>query len=193
METTKTDVRGNWGWVRPLAWGTAGALLLLPLVAMQVAPDSGVNWSVGDFVFAGLMLGAVGLAAELAVRISTSWSYRAGAALGLAAGFFLIWANGAVGYIGSEDNPYNLLFFGVIAIAFVGSLLAQFRAAGMAWAMGAAGLAHAAIGAGGFPADPITGPITLAFTAMWLTSAWLFHRAARETADIGRSGERHGR
>jgi hypothetical protein len=122
--------RRNWGWVRPLAWGAAACLILLPAAAMRFAPDSGVNWTLGDFVFAALMIGGVGLAAELAVRMSPNWSYRAGAALGLAAGFFLIWANGAVGYIGSEDNPYNLVFFAVIAVAFGGAVIAGFRARG---------------------------------------------------------------
>ena len=103
-------------WLRRIGWGTAVLLLLAPLVAMRFTTE--VNWTVGDFIFAGLLFGAVGLALELAVRISSSWYYRLGAGLGVAAGFFLIWANGAVGYIGSEDNPYNQLFFYVIAIAF---------------------------------------------------------------------------
>jgi hypothetical protein len=179
--TDMTDAsRRNWGWVRPLAWGAAAFLLLLPAAAMQFVPDSGVDWSLGDFVFAALMLGGVGLAAELAMRMSPSWSYRGAAALGLAAGFFLIWANGAVGYIGSEDNPYNLVFFGVIAVAFGGAVVAGFRAKGMALAMLAAAIAHAVAGGIGFPQDPRTGPITLAFVAMWLGSAALFRKAARE-------------
>jgi hypothetical protein len=179
--TDMTDAsHRNWGWVRPLAWGAAACLLLLPALAMKFAPDSGVDWSLGDFVFAALMIGGVGLAAELAVRMSPSWSYRGGAALGLAAGFFLIWANGAVGYIGSEDNPYNIVFFAVIAVAFGGAVLAGFRAKGMAIAMLAAGIVHAIAGGIGFPEDPRTGPITLAFVAMWLGSAALFRKAARE-------------
>jgi hypothetical protein len=127
--------------------------VLLPLIVMQLAPGAGVNWTLGDFIFAIMMFGAVGLAFELATRISTSWWYRGGAALGLAAGFLLIWANLAVGYIGSEDNPYNLLFFGVVAIALAGALLARFRARGMALAMLAAAIAHAAVGLGGVAAE----------------------------------------
>jgi hypothetical protein len=178
-QTIKSDDEPILRWLRLLGWGTAGLLLLAPLVAMQIAPDSGVNWTVGDFIFAAFLLGGVGLAAELAVRISTSWTYRIGAALGLAAGFFLLWANAAVGYIG-DDNPLNIVFVGVVALAFVGSLVARFRPRGMAVAMAAAGIAHFIAGAIGFPQDPITGPVTLVFTAMWLTSAWLFRNAARE-------------
>ena len=177
-EMTNGNARRGLGWVRPIAWGGAAALILLPLVAMQFTAE--VNWTVGDFIFAAMLIGGVGLAAELAVRISSSWSYRGGAALGLAAGFFLIWANGAVGYIGSEDNPYNLAFIGVVALAFAGALISGFRAKGMAVAMLVAGSAHAAAGLGGLAQDPRTGPITLVFVGMWLGSARLFHRAAGE-------------
>jgi hypothetical protein len=175
---TNSDGQRGWGWVRPLAWSCAAALILAPLIAMQFTSE--VNWTAGDFLFAAFLIGGVGLALELAVRISSSWSYRAAALVGLAAGFFLIWANAAVGYIGSEDNPYNRVFLGVVAIAFAGSLVAGFRPKGMAIAMLAAGIAHALAGGYGFPDDPRTGPITLVFVAMWLASARLFQRAARE-------------
>jgi hypothetical protein len=171
----------TFGWLRWVGWGGAAALVALPLAAMRFAPDSGVNWTAGDFVFAALMFGAVGLAAETAVRISRSWAYRGGAALGLAAGFLLVWSNGAVGYIG-DDNPYNIVFFAIVALAFVGSVLVRFRAKGMALVMLGAGIAHAVAGAIGFPQDPVTGPITIVFTGMWLASAALFHKAAKEGA-----------
>ena len=180
-DTSNPMMARDFGWVRWLAWGGAAALILLPLVAMRFAPDAGVNWTAGDFVFAALMFGAVGLAAELAVRISSNWAYRGGAALGLAAGFLLVWSNAAVGYIG-DDNPYNAIFFAIVALAFVGAMLARFRARGMALTMLAAGIAHAIDGAIGFPQDPVTGPITIVFTGMWLGSAALFHKSAREGA-----------
>jgi hypothetical protein len=180
-DTAHTRVSRNFGWVRWVGWGGAAALLLLPLVAMKTAPDAGVDWTASDFLFAALMFGAVGLAAELAVRMSSSWAYRGGAAVGIGTGFLLTWANAAVGYIG-DDNPYNLLFFGIVGVAFAGSLLARFRARGMALAMLAAAIAHAIIGAIGYPQDPVTGPITIVFTAMWLASAGLFLKAAREGA-----------
>ena len=176
---TANGTRG-WGRIRPLLWGGAAALLLVPLLAMRFVPGLGFNWTLSDFVFAALLMGGVGLAFELAVRVSPSWSYRAGAALGLAAGFLLIWANGAVGYIGSEDNPYNLVFFIVIAIAFAGALVSGFRARGMAWTMAAAGAAHALAGFDGAAEDPRTVPITIAFVGMWLGSARLFQIAARD-------------
>jgi len=181
MDTINRGGGPNLGWLRYVGWGGAVALILLPLVAMELAPESGVNWTGGDFLFAAIFIGAVGLALELAVRISSNWSYRAGAAVGIAAGFFLTWSNAAVGYIGDE-NPYNIVFFAIVGLAFLGAVLTGFRARGMAIVMLAAGLAHAVAGGIGYPQDPITGPITLVFAAMWLTSAWLFHKAAQEGA-----------
>lgn len=180
-DTTNSHGQRGFGWLRPVAWAAALALILLPLAAMQFAPGAGVNWTLGDFVFAAVVIGGVGLAFELALRISANWSYRAGAAVGLAAGFFLVWSNAAVGYIG-DDNAYNIVFFMIVVLALLGAVLARFRARGLAIVMLAAGLAHAVAGGIGYPQDPITGPITMVFVAMWLTSAWLFHTAAKEGA-----------
>ena len=180
-DTTDHKRQQGFGWLRWAGWGGAAALIMTPLLAMQVAPDSGVHWTASDFVFAILMLGAVGISAEAAVRISSNWTYRVGAALGLATGFLLAWSNAAVGYIG-DDNPYNALFFAIVALAFAGSLLVRFRARGMAAVMAAAGVAHAIAGAIGYPQDPVTGPITIVFTGMWLGSAALFFKAAGQGA-----------
>ena len=181
MDTIDRGRGPNLGWLRYVGWGGALALILLPLVAMKLAPEAGVNWTASDFLFAAIIIGGVGLAFELAVRRTSNWSYRAGAAVGLAAGFLLTWSNAAVGYIG-DDNPYNITFFMIVAFAFLGSVLVGFKARGMAAVMLGAGLAHAVAGAIGYPEDPITGPITAVFTAMWLTSAWLFNKSARQGA-----------
>ena len=175
--TGMTGSKGAGGWVRPLGWSLAAGSVLLPLLAMQFTAE--VEWTFGDFLFAALVIGAVGIALEVAVRVSGNWLYRAGAAVGLGTAFLLTWANAAVGYIG-DDNPYNIVFFGVVLLAFAGCLLARMRAPGMALAMLVAGVAHAVAGAIGFPSDPVTGPITILFVGMWLTSAALFHKAARE-------------
>jgi hypothetical protein len=173
--------RGN-PW-RIAAWGLAALLLLLPLVAMQF--DTGVNWTLSDFVFAGVLIGGVGLAFELAVRMTRNIAYRGGVGLALAAAFMIVWANGAVGMIGSEDNPFNLLFLAVIAMALIGALAARFRAAGMALAMAAAAIAHGAVAIVGMFSDPRGGILSLAFGGLWLLSAALFRKAARDQASAG--------
>ena len=168
--------------LRSLGWGVAVAMILTPIILMQVAPQTGFTWTSSDFIFAAALIGGTGILLEIAVRMSSNWSYRIAAAVALGASFLLIWSNLAVGYIGSEDNPYNAVFFGVIAIAIAGALLSRLQARGMAIAMTAAGIAHAVAGGIGFAQDTRTGPITIVFVALWLCSALLFRKAAREEA-----------
>jgi hypothetical protein len=163
---------------RVAAWSIVALLLLLPLVAMQLTNE--VNWTAGDFIFAALMFGTVGGAFELAVRTTRSWTQRAAVAAALAGGFLTVWANGAVGMIGSEDNPYNLLFLGVILLALLGSVVARFRPSGMVYAMSAAAVAQAALGLYGIQADPLGGMFSTAFAGIWAVSAALFMLASRE-------------
>ena len=80
------------------------------------------------------------------------------------------------------------MFFGVIAAALVGSIIARFKAAGMARSMAVAAAVQGLIGIGTFilhlsAAEPpgalgLLGLIEF-FALMWLLSAWCFGRAAR--------------
>lgn len=178
-----TDARHASGW-RIAAWATAALLLLLPLLAMQVTDQ--VDWDVADFVVFGALLLGVGTAYELTVRMTADTAYRSAVGLALAGGFLLVWINGAVGIIGSEDNPANLLYGGVLAVGIVGALMARFRPVGMARALCAAALVQASIAmiaviAGwGLPWSPPLEILALNgfFVALWLTSAWLFRKTA---------------
>lgn len=162
---------------RLAGWGTAALLLLLPFVAMQFTRE--VNWTAGDFLFAGLMFGSVGLAIELAFRATGDRSYRAAASVAVAAAFLTVWINGAVGMIGSEENDYNLLFLGVVALAMGGAAISAFRARGMALAMAAAAAAQLIVSAGGAFSNLRDGIFASLFALMWLMSASLFRRAAQ--------------
>ena len=175
VEQTGTRRGSPW---RVAAWTIAALLLLLPLVAMQFTDE--VNWTAGDFIFAALLIGTVGATFELAVRMSRNSAYRAGVGFALAASFLIIWANGAVGMIGDEDNPYNLLFLGVIALALTGAVVARFRANGMALAMAAAAVGQIVIALGGMSDDPRGAIFSAAFAGLWLLSAALFRKAASE-------------
>lgn len=117
--------------LRILAWALAGLVLCIPLVAMQFE-STGFDWDETDFIVAGLIIGGIGLMAEFLVRVSRDGFYRAGAACALAAIFLTVWSNLAVGIIGSEDNPFNLWYFGLVLSAILGSAIVQFKAAGMA-------------------------------------------------------------
>jgi hypothetical protein len=175
-------VRVPW---RFLGWGGAVALLLLPLIAMQFTHE--VNWTLSDFIFAGVIFAIVGGTFELAVRASGNWAYRAAVALALAGGFFTVWINLAVGIVGNEDNPINLVFFVTILIAVAGSISARFAAEGMKRAMAVTGIFQALVGLFIFFADIGSGDppgaiklliLILALAGFWLASALLFRKAA---------------
>ena len=164
--------------MRWLVWGGAAVLLCLPLIAMQFTKE--VNWTAFDFLVMGVMLLAVCLAFELALRVARSPWYMLGAAVAAGTAFLVTWANLAVGVIGNEDNPVNLIFFGVVAVALVGAGLARLLPPGMARAMAVTAAAQAATVVLAFLLDeqPQVAIILCVFTGMWLLSAWLFSQAA---------------
>jgi len=106
------------------------ALLLVPLVAMQFTGE--VNWSAGDFVVAWILLTGTGLAYKLLTVGSPHLAFRAGAGLGVVTALLLVWGNLAVGFIGDEGHPANLLYLGVLLIGLVGAFLSRFRPPGLA-------------------------------------------------------------
>jgi len=178
--------------LRIAAWGSAAALMLVPLVAMQFTSE--VAWDLADFVFMGALLLGVGGAYEFLSRKTGNIAYRAAVGLALAGAFLLVWLNAAVGIIGTEQDDANLMFGGVIAIGIIGAVIARFKPNGMAHTLVAMGLAQLLIAAialiDGFGA---TGPawpndvllLTGFFTALWFASALLFRRAARGGAPAG--------
>lgn len=170
-------------------------LLLIPLVAMQFTAE--VNWTFSDFVFAGVLLFGAGLTFILVARMSTNATYRVAAGVGVAAGLLLVWANAAVGLVGSEDNPANLLYLGVPAVALIGAFVARFRPLGMSWAMFAASLTYIVVTVvalfvwtpTGAAAEPQVKLLNLlvangAFAAIWAVSGWLFHRASTTGSNL---------
>jgi hypothetical protein len=138
-----------------------------------------VNWTASDFLFMGVLFGGIGLAFEFMARKSASLAYRLAAASALLATFLTIWVNAAVGMIGSEGNPLNLMFAGVLIIALSGAVLARLNPAGLARAMVAAAIAQAVAGAVGLSTDPHGAVLSMAFAVLWLPAAALFRKAAR--------------
>ena len=172
-------IRNTWPsspW-RAAMWAAALALLLLPWVAMQFTGE--VQWSLGDFVvFGAMLLGACG-AMELGARMNGHLAYRVGVAVAVAAGFGLVWVNLAVGIVGSEGNPLNLMFAGVLLVPVIGALAARFKARGMAWTLAATAAAQAIAAAVvwwlGYTYEAL---LTCVFIALWAVSALLFRWAA---------------
>jgi hypothetical protein len=162
------------------AWALALALWLLPLVLSGVSDE--MQWDRTDFIVWAFMLLLAATAVEIGARISRSRPYRAAVGIAVAGGFLMTWANLAVGIIGNEDNPINLIFFGVLAVGFAGALVARFRAAGMAYAMLATAIAQVLAAILALVLDGAwVFVLTSVFVAIWLTSAMLFRRAARES------------
>lgn len=163
-------------------------LLLIPLVAMQFTQE--VNWTFSDFVFAAVMLFGAGLLFIFIARMGSNATYHVAAGVGVMAGLLLVWANAAVGLVGSEDNPANLLYLGVLVVALVGAFVARFRPLGMSNAMFAASLAYVAVtvvalfvwkptGAAAEPQVHLLNVLVAngVFAAIWAVSGWLFRRA----------------
>lgn len=164
-----------------------GFLLLIPLIAMQFTNE--VVWTLSDFIFAGTLLFGTGLTYKLSTQKSGNIIYRIATGFALFTGLFLIWVNMAVGIIGTEDNPINLLYFGVIFVGIVGALMARFESKGLALTMYALALAQALVAAialiGGFYQSP---PSTIFhiigvngfFIMLFVISALLFRYAEQQ-------------
>ena len=145
-----------------------------------------MNWSLFDFVFMGGLLGCIGLAARFIWWRSTNLSSMVASSLVVLAIFLLIWVNGAVGIIGSEDNPANLMFGGVILIVISGALFTRFRPIGMALTCLTVAAAHVVIaltalvsqsGSGSeiWPMDVLGA--SLFFILIWIAAAGLFWKS----------------
>ena len=167
---------------RLIGWAIPVGLLLIPWLAR-------FPWTLSDFIFAGAMFGIVGGTFELAVRASGNRWYRGGAAIALGTAFLLVWINGAVGIIGDEGNPANLMFFVVIAIAISGAIVARFETAGMARAMTVAGAAQLLVALvallmrlGANEPPGLTGVVILIsiVASFWFLSAFCFRKAAAQ-------------
>ena len=172
--------------LRPLVWGGAACLLLAPWVAMRLEAD-GVHWTASDFVVMGLLLAALCGLYELGLRLDRRLPYRAGIWLAAVTGFLTIWVNLAVGMLGSEGHPANLMFVGVLAVAVIGAILARARDSGMAKAMLATAIAQLLAVAVALPMGFHTRELALTamFALPWLVAAALFHASRRVDAASG--------
>ena len=163
---------------RVAIWGLAALMLLTPLVAMQITQE--VTWDGADFIVFGTMLVIACGTYELAARMTGSGSYRAAAGVAIATAFLIVWANLAVGIVGDEGNRFNLLFFGVLMIGVIGGVATRFRASGMTKVLVGMALTHALAAATGGFSDRASLAPNAVFVALWLISAGLFRKAARD-------------
>jgi len=175
--------------IRRQMWYVAiatASILMVPLVAMLFTDE--VNWSLFDFIVMGILLFGTGLTYVLISRISDSIAYRTAVGVAVVAGLLLIWVNLAVGIIGSEDNPANQLYAGVLAVGIIGAGIARLRPRGMARTLFATALAQMLVPVialiiwrPSLEEPPgIVGVLILNafFAALFVVSALLFRRAS---------------
>ena len=173
-----------------LRWVLITAVVLaVPALAMVLrlgVPDpgsgtGGVNWGPMDFAIIGVLVLGSGLLFEYASARAGTVAHKAAVAIAVAAGLFLVWVNLAVGMIGDEGNPANLMYIFVLFVALVGASIARFEPREASMAMFATAAAHLvvvviALVAGLRPelrADAF-------FITAWVASALLFRQAAVE-------------
>ncbi|HET8734443.1 MAG TPA: hypothetical protein VFM45_11825 [Anaeromyxobacteraceae bacterium] len=116
--------RGGSRW-RVFAWGGAALLWLAPLVAMQFTDE--VKWTGLDFAVFGAMLVAALGALELLLRNARDRASRLAVAVAVLLGFFLVWAQAAVGLVGRGKPPAALAFAALVLAAIAGALAFRFR------------------------------------------------------------------
>jgi hypothetical protein len=186
---------------RLVVWAAVIALLLLfPMWANHNI--EGWNWSPFDFVFAAVVLYGAALTYELIAAKGGTFAYRAAVGVACATGLVLLWINAAVGIIG--DGPVNLLYLGVLAVAFIGALIARFQPRPMVRALFATALAQMSVPvialaiwkAGGqdllidphsphppfHPGVPQVFALNAFFAVLWIVSGVLFRHAAEPVA-----------
>lgn len=157
----------------------AAFILLLPLLAMRITDE--VVWDLADFAVAWTLLVCAGLTYRLATRKADNIAYRAAVGVAVATALILVWMNLAVGLIGNEETPANLMYGGVLAVGIIGAIIARFRPHKMARALFATALAQMLVGVIALIAGlGFTLILNGFFAALWVGSALLFRRAARK-------------
>ncbi len=159
------------------------SVLMIPLIAMNFTDE--VNWNLSDFVVMGILLLGTGTSFVVISKISESAAYKAAVGIALAGALLLLWANLAVGIIGSAGNPINFLYFGVITIGVIGAFVARFKARGMSIALFITAFAQSLVLAialinQSISSTSLTGEILLTnafFIIIFMASAVLFRLA----------------
>ena len=162
------------------------AVLAVPALAMAAKlaiPDpgsgtDGVNWGPMDFAIIGVLVFVSGLLFEYVSTRARNVQHRAAAAIAVAAGLLLIWVNLAVGMIGDEGNPANLMYVLVLFVALAGATIGRFEPREASHAMFATAAAHVVVVVialvGGMHPELRADAF---FIAAWVASGLLFRQA----------------
>jgi hypothetical protein len=120
------------------------------------------------------------------MHLQSNTAYRFAVGLALTAAFLIVWLNAAAGLIGIEDDdPANLLYVGVLAIGFIGAIIARLQPRGLARALFATALVQALVGAVALKLPNTASSVQIlivhgVFVALFAGAALLFRHAARK-------------
>jgi hypothetical protein len=167
-------------------------ILMIPAMAMLFKVE-GWAWDTADFVAMWMIIAGAVLAYKFLAGKAPNRDYRVAAGLGVATGLILMWVNGAVGLIGSEDNPANLLYAGVLAVGGAGAAIARLRPWGMARALFATAVAQFLVPVVALilwrpdfsPGVVQVFGLNLCFVLMFAGSSLLFRRAGTPSGGTG--------
>ena len=116
-------------------------------------------------------------------------NYKTALVLAVATALILFWVIGAVGVLGADGDPADLMYIGVLAVGVTGAIIVRFQPMGMARAMIATALAQTLvtvialiIGKQDAPYMSVFEIVSLNgfFITLFLGSARLFQKSARE-------------
>lgn len=117
--------------------------LIIPLTGMLLS--AGVNWGLFDFIFAWVIIFGSGFTYKFITSKISNTKYKAALAIAVFTSLFIVWSNLAVGIIGSEDNPVNLIYFVMLFAVIIGGVAVKFHPKGLSILMFAAAAAHGLI------------------------------------------------
>jgi hypothetical protein len=174
------------------------AVLSVPLFAMQFS--EGVQWDGLDFVVAGALLFASSLVFQVVAERASNPAYRGATGLAVVTGLLLVWMNLGVGVIGSEDNPADLLYAGVLATGVIGAIGVRLRPIGMGQVLYVTAIVQALVpviallvwrpvlddGGTGWGLAGVFAVNTV-FAALFAGSGYLYRRAGTAAPQVGAS------
>ncbi|WP_018146827.1 hypothetical protein [Henriciella marina] len=142
-----------------------------------------MNWTLSDFVIAGVMLGAVAIAFVCLFRLRRSRAYRGGLFVFSLTSVAVLGVTGAVGIVGAPENDANMLYIAGLAAAWLGGLVMRFRSNWLSRFLSVLAISYVFIAtaavllgwgqsAASWPWDVLVG--SAIFAGLWQVSAWLF-------------------
>lgn len=116
-----------------------GTLIFLAIPLILTLTGSGVDgvgfhWTLGDFIFAFVLIFGTGTLFELArKKAGKNMLYKIAAGMAFIGLFSLVWVNGAVGIIGDSDIN---AFYGIVALTIIiGTIIARLEPKKMSYTL----------------------------------------------------------